>query len=217
MICEKDNLGLKDIVGYLSNAFSKYSDFVILPKFCGSLIPHFRSIFLVQTFALCIFAIIRYFYPMSIQIQYQKAQVIQGLRYHFIKQSEIKGLMLIVNLYAIVTAVLLLYKKIRPELFLLGSLLWIVLMVFFWYLLPWLFYRRTLLFKQDWVFNFNHTGASIESDNGRAEWAWSEVTRFFESPLFFHVYFAPKSFFILPKTHFSFEEQQLIRSYFKKN
>jgi hypothetical protein len=154
---------------------------------------------------------------MSIQIQYQKSQVIQGLRYHFIKQSEIKGLMLFVNVYAIITAVLLFYKKIRPELFLIGSLLWIVLMVFFWYLLPWLFYRKTSMFKQEWALNFNNTGASLESDSGRAEWAWSDVTRFFESPLFFHVYFAPKSFFILPKTNFSFEDQQLIRGYFNKS
>ena len=153
---------------------------------------------------------------MSIQIQYQKSQVIQGLRYHFIKQSEIKGLMLFVNIYAIITAGLLFYKKIRPELFLIGSLLWIVLMVFFWYLLPWLFYRKTSMFKQEWQFNFDSNGASLESESGRASWAWSEVTRFFESPLFFHVYFAPKSFFILPKTHFGFEDQQLIRGYFNK-
>lgn len=154
---------------------------------------------------------------MSIPIQYQASQVIQGLRYHFIKQSEIKGLMVFVNVYAILTAILLFYKKIRPELFLIGSLLWLVLMVFFWFLLPWLFYRKTSMFKQNWQFDFNNTGASLRSDKGSAEWAWSDVTRFFESPLFFHVYFAPKSFFILPKTHFSYEDQQLIRGYFKKN
>jgi hypothetical protein len=154
---------------------------------------------------------------MPIQIQYQKNQVIQALRYHFIKQSEIKGLMIFVNAYAIVTAVLLFYKKIRPELFLLGSLLWIVLMVFFWYLLPWFFYRRTLMFKQDWVFTYNKDRASLESATGRAEWDWNEVTRYFESPLFFHLYFAPKSFFILPKANFSYEAQQIIRNYFKNN
>jgi hypothetical protein len=154
---------------------------------------------------------------MPVLIQYQKSQVIQGLRYHFIKQPEIKGLMLFVNVYAIITAVLLFNKKIRPELFLVGSLLWMILMVFFWYLLPWLFYRKTSMFKQEWAFNFNSTGASLESDSGMAEWAWSDVTRFFESPLFFHVYFAPKSFFILTKAHFSYEDQQLIRGYFKKS
>jgi len=154
---------------------------------------------------------------MPVLIQYQKSQVIQGLRYHFIKQPEIKGLMLFVNVYAIITAVLLFNKKIRPELFLVGSMLWIILMVFFWFLLPWLFYRKTNMFKQDWQFNYDNNGASLESDSGRAEWAWSDVTRFFESPLFFHVYFAPKSFFILPKTHFSYEDQQLIRGYFNKS
>jgi len=154
---------------------------------------------------------------MPVLIQYQKSQVIQGLRYHFIKQPEIKGLMLFVNVYAIITAVLLFNKKIRPELFLVGSLLWIILMVFFWFLLPWLFYRKTNMFKQDWQFNYDNNGASLESDSGRAEWAWSDVTRFFESPLFFHVYFAPKSFFILTKSHFSYEDQQLIRGYFNKS
>lgn len=154
---------------------------------------------------------------MSIPILYIKSQVIQGLRYHFIKQSEIKGLMIFVNAYAIITAVLLFYKKIRPELFLLGSLLWIVLMVFFWYLLPWLFYRRTAMFKQKWIFSFNENSASLESETGRAEWRWDEVTRFFESPLYFHIYFAPKSFFILPKEHFSYEDQHLIRGFFKIN
>jgi hypothetical protein len=90
-------------------------------------------------------------------------------------------------------------------------------MVFFWFLLPWLFYRKTSMFKQDWQFQFNNTGASLESASGSAAWAWSDVTQFFESPLFFHVYFAPKSFFILPKAHFSYEDQQLIRGYFKKS
>ena len=72
-------------------------------------------------------------------------------------------------------------------------------------------------FAADWIFKFNSTGASLESESGSAAWAWSDVTRFFESPLFFHVYFAPKSFFILPKVHFSYEDQQLIRGYFKKS
>ena len=51
-------------------------------------------------------------------INYNKAQVLQALRYHFMKQSEIKTLMIVVNVYAITTGILLFIKKIRPELFL---------------------------------------------------------------------------------------------------
>ena len=69
---------------------------------------------------------------MSIEVSYQKAQVLEALRYHFIKQPEIKTLMIVVNVYAILTGILLFMKKIRPELFLLGSVLWIVLLLLFW-------------------------------------------------------------------------------------
>ena len=52
---------------------------------------------------------------MSIEVSYQKAQVLEALRYHFIKQPEIKTLMIVVNVYAILTGVLLFLKKIGFE------------------------------------------------------------------------------------------------------
>ena len=152
---------------------------------------------------------------MSYSISFKKQEVLQALRYHFIKQSEIKTLMIIVNVYAIITAVLLFMKKIRPEPFLLGSLLWIVLMLFFWYLLPNLFYKKTTLFKQNWDFDFNANEASLMGPLGEASWAWVTVTHYFESPLFFHFYFSPKSFFIIPKEEISVEDQHIIRGILK--
>jgi hypothetical protein len=52
---------------------------------------------------------------MAYSISYIKNEVLQALRYHFIKQSEIKSLMIIVNLYAIVTAILLFMKKTKLD------------------------------------------------------------------------------------------------------
>ena len=98
---------------------------------------------------------------MSYPISFNKSAVLQALRYHFMKQSEIKVLMVVVNIYAIATAYLLYVKKIRPELFLLGSVLWMVLMLLFWYLIPFLFYRKTELFKWDWTFSFNEQKSQI--------------------------------------------------------
>jgi hypothetical protein len=143
---------------------------------------------------------------MSTKIEFQKKQVIAGLRYHFIKQNEIKWLMIFVNVYAVVTAFLLYYKKIRPELFLLGSVLWILLMLFFWYLLPYYFYRKTKMFHEPWVLHFNQEGGEMESTIGNAAWKWNEVTHFFESPYFVHLYFGQKQFFILPKLDFDINE-----------
>jgi hypothetical protein len=123
--------------------------------------------------------------------------------------------MVIVNIYAIATAILLYYKKIRPELFLLGSVLWIVLMLLFWYILPWWFYRKTQLFKYEWQFSFNQQGANMVCPQGEAAWEWAEVKHYFESPGFFHFYFGPKSFFIIPKEPISFEQQHEIRGFLK--
>ena len=152
---------------------------------------------------------------MDISVSYQKRKVLEALRYHFIKQQEIKTLLIIVNFYAIITAILLYYKKIRPELFLLGSILWILLMIFFWYLLPILFYRKTQLFKFDWVFNISTIGASLNSEKGTASWEWTELSHYFESPHFFHFYFGPKSFFIVPKDSMNMDFEQALRGYLK--
>lgn len=152
---------------------------------------------------------------MTFPINYKKKEVIQALRYHFIKQPEIKVLMIVVNLYAIVTAVLLFQKKIRPELFLLGSVLWITLMLFFWYLLPLIFYNKTKLFQHPWTFSYTQLGANLYSEVGEAQWNWKEVTHYFESPLFFHFYFSTKSFFIVSKETILMEDQHQIRGCLK--
>ena len=153
---------------------------------------------------------------MSFLIHYNKNEVLQALRYHFIKQSEIKVLMIAVNIYAIVTAVLLFHKKIRPELFLFGSVLWLILMLFFWYLLPTLFYKKTNLFKSSWNFSYNQYGANLVSEKAEAQWQWTELTYYFESPYFFHLYFGPKSFFLVAKENIPMEDQHEIRGILKQ-
>jgi len=145
---------------------------------------------------------------MSYLVEYQKPQVLQALRYHFIKQSEIKTLMIVVNVYAIATGILLFFKKIRPELFLLGSILWIILLLLFWYTIPALFYRKAELFKQSWQFSFDQEQAQLYSNLGSAQWSWAEMTHYFESPYFFHFYFGPKTFFLIPKENIPFDVQQ---------
>ncbi len=152
---------------------------------------------------------------MSIEVSYQKAQVLEALRYHFIKQPEIKTLMIVVNVYAILTGILLFMKKIRPELFLLGSILWVVLLLLFWYLMPNIFYKKTALFSYTWDFSFDTQKASLQSLQGEAGWNWKELTHYFESPHFFHIYFGPKTFFIIPTDNMSLELQHELRAILK--
>ncbi|MEI2748544.1 MAG: hypothetical protein V9E88_07290 [Ferruginibacter sp.] len=79
--------------------------------------------------------------------EYYKPKVIQALRYHFISRKEIKVMMVLVNVFAILSAALFFFKKISPLAFLLSSMLWFVMMILFWMILPRIIYRRSSTFQ----------------------------------------------------------------------
>jgi hypothetical protein len=106
---------------------------------------------------------------------------------------------ILINVFAIVSAALFYSKKIRPEPFLLGSILWIVMMVTFWYIMPHSIYKKAATFKDSFTILFTDMQVSLSNDRGTVNWDWQKFSKFFESPHFFHLYFDAKSFFIVPK------------------
>ena len=158
---------------------------------------------------------------MTIYFGYDKRQVIQALRYHFISKPEIRIMLILVNVFAIVSFTLYLFKKITPMAFLVGSFLWVVLMVSFLYILPGLVYRRAITFKHNFSMNFNDNGFSLDHERGSKTWPWTALKTFIESPHFFHLYFDSRSFLLVPKngckdTDEVFELRQLIKTKVKK-
>jgi hypothetical protein len=136
---------------------------------------------------------------MQYSFSYDKRKVIQALRYHFVQKQEIRVLVILVNVFAIVSAILFYAKKIRPEPFLLGSVIWLVLMASFWYFLPNSIYKRSSTFRESFIIDFRETDVRLESERGYVLWQWSQFSKFFESPHFFHLYFDARSFFLVPK------------------
>src|SRR5688500_8726199 len=61
---------------------------------------------------------------MTINFTYDKKQVLQALRYHFLSKKEIRLMIILVNVFALASVVLFYTKKILPFAFLVGSLLW---------------------------------------------------------------------------------------------
>lgn len=148
---------------------------------------------------------------MRIHFSYEKKQVIQALRYHFISRPEIKIMIILVNVFAIMSLVLYYLKYINPFAFLVGSLLWLVLMISFWFVLPMLVYRRSETFRHSFSMNFEQETFSLEHQNGGRSWPWKSLAYFIESPNFFHLYFDARSFLLVPKSALkdSDETQQL--------
>ncbi|MEI6586099.1 MAG: YcxB family protein [Sediminibacterium sp.] len=154
---------------------------------------------------------------MQLSFSYNKAKVIQALRYHFVQRPEIRLMLVLVNVFAIVAAFLFYSKKIRPEPFLLGSLVWMFLMAAFWYFLPNSIYKKSATFQDQFIMNLNETAVIIETERGEVVWDWRKFTNFFESPHFFHLYFDTKSFFLVPKESIGTELQHELRGLLNRN
>ena len=153
---------------------------------------------------------------MTIQFGYDKKQVIQALRYHFLMRPEIKVLLILVNVFAITSAVLFALKKIQPLSFLIFSFLWFMLMLVIWRILPSSIYKKSLTFQDHFTMHFENENVVLKTVKGSKGWPWKQFSHFVESPYFFHLYFDPRSFFLVPKDSFKNitdlqEARQLLR------
>ena len=136
---------------------------------------------------------------MTISFGYQKGQVIQALRYHFISRKEILIMLILVNVFALASVLLYLFNKITPMACMTGSLLWIILMISFWFILPGMVYRRAITFKHNFSMDFQEDGFTLRHEKGSKSWPWTALKNFIESPHFFHLYFDSRSFLLVPK------------------
>ena len=153
----------------------------------------------------------------SAYFTYHKARVIQALRYHFISRREIKVMMILVNVFAIASAALFYLKKINPLAFLLSSLLWFILMIVFWYLLPLLIYKKERTFKDSFKATLGNDDFTIENRAGSSRnWPWKDFSSYLETPHFFHLYFNSRSFFLVPKEAFEGDSLHVARNILKE-
>ena len=151
---------------------------------------------------------------------YNKPKVLQALRYHFISRKEIKLMIILVNIFAIVAAGLYFFKKVSAYAFLGSSFLWFILMISFWFILPNIIYRKAATFKDRFKVSFEDQHMFIENERGSRSWPWTAFSSVIESPHFFHLYFDSRSFFIIPKKAFEgdslYEARQLLNAKIKK-
>jgi YcxB-like protein len=158
---------------------------------------------------------------MTIHFGYEKGQVMQALRYHFISRPEIKTMLIVVNIFAMVSIALYAFHKITPVAFLVGSGLWVVLMISFWFILPGIVYRRAETFQHNFTMHFDDDDFTLAHERGSRKWPWKSLSNFLESPHFFHLYFDSRSFFLVPKSGCRdkdevFELRQVLKEKIKK-
>jgi hypothetical protein len=139
---------------------------------------------------------------MTVEINYNKPLVIQALRYHFVYKKELRIMIILVNVFAILSLVLFLMHKITPVAFLLNALLWIGLMISIWFILPNVVYRRNETFRNQFTMDFDEESFTLKHNMGRRIWAYTTLQNFKETPHFFLLYFDDRTFFLVPKDGF---------------
>lgn len=144
---------------------------------------------------------------------YNKQKVIQALRYHFITRREIKTMIILVNIFAILSAALFFFKKISPLAFLVSSILWFTLMIAFWFILPYSIYKKAATFRDGFKVSLEEQHLFLENDRGSKSWPWTAFSSFIESPHFFHLYFDSRSFFLIPKDAFQGDTVHAARTF----
>lgn len=144
---------------------------------------------------------------MEIHVSYKKPQVLQALRYHFISKREIKLMMILVNVFALLSAGLFFFKLINALPFLMSSVLWMAMMFAFWIWLPYIIYKRSKTFQDSFTVILEEDHLFINTEKGQKSWAWREFSNYMETPGFFHLYFDAKSFLLLPKDVFQDDNQ----------
>jgi hypothetical protein len=139
---------------------------------------------------------------MTIQFGYDKKQVLDGLRGHFFGRPEIRIMAIIINVFAILSAVLFYLKRIQPLPFLVFALLWIVLWISIRRILPLSIYKRSATFQDTFTLTLEDKGILLQTKKGSQLWSWGDFSGFKETAYFFHVYFNARSFFLIPKDSF---------------
>jgi len=155
---------------------------------------------------------------MTIQFGYDKKQVLQALRYHFLSRPEIRILLILVNVFAIISAILFAFSKIQGLSFLIFSFLWFTLMLVVWRILPASIYKTAATFKDHFSVRFEEGGMELSNKSDVKAWPWNAFSSFIESPHFFHLYFDTRSFFLVPKDAFAdIDQLQAVRKLIRDN
>ncbi len=156
---------------------------------------------------------------MTVTFGYEKKQVLDGLRNHFFSRPEIRILVILVNVFAILSAVLFYFKKIQPLSFLAFSLMWFLLWITIRLVLPASIYKRSQTFKDHFTLSLDEReGVLLETERGKQLWKWADFSSFKETAYFFHLYFDSRSFFLVPKDSFKdLVEIQEARRMLKEN
>lgn len=155
-----------------------------------------------------------------LQFTYNKDEVINALRTHFLRRGEIKVFRntLLILLIAAITGYI--FRVVNFNALLGISVMMIIIGWAFWYLLPVSTYNKAATFKDNIRLRYNEEGMEISTGAGERALSWRNFSQILETRNFFFLYRDKRSFFLIPTSAFDNEDARnsfssLLQSIFK--
>lgn len=157
---------------------------------------------------------------MDIFFHYEKSDVLQALRFHFMQRREIR-------MFRDILMALGLFVLLSFSLHLIGApvlvallLMLILLAVVFWFVLPLAIYAKTKTFQDTIRLAPNSNGLVIRTQYSERQLSWQGILMVIETKDFILLYRDYKSFFLVPARAFKDSQQRgefsrLLQSYIR--
>ena len=155
---------------------------------------------------------------MTLHFHYDKQAVIDALRFHFMNRPEMKFFKVV-----LILMILSAFAGYFFGMLVLSALIWIfllfvVLVLFFWYILPYSVYRKARTFREkDIRLDWDTRSLTIVTDSGQRTLPWDRFSNVLETSKFFYLYQSNKSFFLIPAAAFADREDRVAFSELLQN
>lgn len=147
---------------------------------------------------------------MELHFQYEERNVINALRFHFMNRPEIKLFKTI-----LIVTIVFVFVGYFTNFITLKTLVWIfllliVLILFFWYILPFSVYKRAKTFKEPEItLRCTEDTLTIVTKQGESRIPWSRFSSVVETQACFYLYRTNKSFFLIPAYTFADRDERV--------
>ncbi|MFB6455618.1 YcxB family protein [Chitinophaga sp. Hz27] len=145
---------------------------------------------------------------MHLEFNYDRNEVLSALRYHFMHRGEIKVFRNTIIIFLLATFAGYIFNLVTINALTGITIMILVLVWIFWYLLPVSIYNKAATFKDDIRLKFNEEGLMISTGATYHERVigWNKFSKVVETKKFIYLYRDQKTFFLIPVSAFKTTE-----------
>lgn len=141
-----------------------------------------------------------------LQFTYKKEEVINALRFHFLRRGEIRVFRNTLIILLLATVIGYVFRLVNFNAMLGIVVMMVILGWAFWYLLPVSTYNKAATFRDSIRLRYNDEGMAIYTGQGERSMSWRNFSQIVETQSFFFLYRDKRTFFLIPTSAFENDE-----------